>query len=81
METKGFFSKPNLGGIDPEDFHNSLKFANLKAQFLKHLQDEIDLLTDFINRTNTGGWSTHLNDDMSKRITKLKEIHYAVSVR
>jgi 7,8-dihydro-6-hydroxymethylpterin-pyrophosphokinase len=81
MQTSSFFSQPNLGGTNPQEFHNDLKYINLKNQFLKHLHDEIDLFERFINRTNTGGWSTRLNDGMKKKVAELKELYYALSTK
>lgn len=75
-----FFSQKDLGGVNPGEFHDNLKFANLKQQFLTCIQGEIDYLEGCIKTSSTGGWSTHLNDGMKKRIGELKDLHYRISV-
>lgn len=37
---------------------------------------EVDFLEKCLRETNGGGWSTHLNDPMRKRITELKDRYY-----
>lgn len=56
----------------------TISLPRFKAAMITHLQTEIELLGSWVKRTNSGGWSTHLNYDMNKRIVKLKELHYSL---
>lgn len=40
------------------------------------IKKEIALLESWINTTNNGEWSTHLNEPMKKRVAELKCLIY-----
>lgn len=61
-----------------KDQRAALALPRFKNAMISLIEKEISLLEDWVKRTNYGGWSTHLNDDMNKRITQLKDMHYAL---
>jgi hypothetical protein len=74
-----FFSRQDLGGVNPDDFNDSLRYANLKRKYLEHIQSEITFLQGCITESNYGSWSTHLNSPMKKRIESLQSEYYELS--
>lgn len=74
-----FFSQLNLGGVNPTSFENDLKFLNLKHNMLTHIDDEIKFLESCNSQTDKGGFSTHLTDQINKRISTLKDLFFKIS--
>lgn len=45
-------------------------------QLVEEIKKEIKLLESWIKTSNSGGWSTYLNEPMQKRVTELKSLIY-----
>lgn len=51
----------------------------MQERLLLLIKEEILLLRKWINETNSGYWSTHLNNPMEKRISELEHLYFTIS--
>jgi hypothetical protein len=50
----------------------------MKQVFLDTLAKEIQLLTQWLDETRSGSWSTHLVSPMQKRRSELMDLYYQI---
>ena len=41
--TNNFFSRQDLGGVNPDDFHRDLRYANLKVKYDRLLEAMVEI--------------------------------------
>lgn len=72
-----FFSGEDLGGVNPQDFHNDLRYVNLRNLYQKHVNKEIKMIEELQKITKFYGISViddRLQSEHARLIEELQTI-------